>query len=760
MAPSDSSPKAAALFLLFLPLLCSTIATPAVAQQLASSQAKALLRVRRLLGNPPALEPLRHVPDPCALPPTPTLTVACSGGQVTALSVLGDRDPSSALPSTFSSDALFTTLTRLPSLSRLSLVRLGMRGPLPGAKLRRLQALQVLNLTGNHLSGAVPADLARMYSLQSLVLSRNRLNGSVPSLAALQFLEELDLSHNALGPPAAFPEVGNAVERLVLAENNFTGKIPAWVGKLGQLRFMDVSGNKLQGWIPSAIFALPSLRHVDLSRNRLSGQLPPATACGGALAFVDVSSNLLTGARPACMRGNNSAAARTVLVAGNCFSDAGAERQRPSSYCAPGALAAVLPPPQGGGKGGEGKGKGGEVGMVLAVAGSVVGGALLIALVLVVVLRVVRKQHPEVSSVLPTSPAATPAKKPPVKATHKIIAPADKRHASQAARVNTLEVPAYRVYTLEELQEATNNFSASKLIKSSPHAQHYNGRLQDGSRVLVKCLRLKPKYSPQSLVQYMEIVSKLRHRHLVSIIGHCIVNDEENPNIASSVYLISECVSNGSLRSHLTEWRKREMLKWPQRVSASIGVARGIQFLHNVTAPGIVQNDHNIENILLDKTLTSKISEFSLPMISSSKNGKISSEIPFAIDDDSGSGSAHNQEQGEKQDIYQFGLILLEVITGKTTESQRQLESLKAQIRETLAEDPELLKDIADPAIHGTFAVDSLSTVAEVALNCTASAPGERPSIDDVLWNLQYSMQVQDGWASSESLSMSIKSQA
>ncbi|GJN38712.1 hypothetical protein PR202_gb27780 [Eleusine coracana subsp. coracana] len=426
MAPSDSSPKAAALFLLFLPLLCSTIATPAVAQQLASSQAKALLRVRRLLGNPPALEPLRHVPDPCALPPTPTLTVACSGGQVTALSVLGDRDPSSALPSTFSSDALFTTLTRLPSLSRLSLVRLGMRGPLPGAKLRRLQALQVLNLTGNHLSGAVPADLARMYSLQSLVLSRNRLNGSVPSLAALQFLEELDLSHNALGPPAAFPEVGNAVERLVLAENNFTGKIPAWVGKLGQLRFMDVSGNKLQGWIPSAIFALPSLRHVDLSRNRLSGQLPPATACGGALAFVDVSSNLLTGARPACMRGNNSAAARTVLVAGNCFSDAGAERQRPSSYCAPGALAAVLPPPQGGGKGGEGKGKGGEVGMVLAVAGSVVGGALLIALVLVVVLRVVRKQHPEVSSVLPTSPAATPAKKPPVKATHKIIAPADK----------------------------------------------------------------------------------------------------------------------------------------------------------------------------------------------------------------------------------------------------------------------------------------------------------------------------------------------
>jgi len=74
-----------------------------------------------------------------------------------------------------------------------------------------------------------------------------------------------------------------------------------------------------------------------------------------------------------------------------------------------------------------------------------------------------------------------------------------------------------------------------------------------------------------------------------------------------------------------TEWRKREMLKWPQRVSAAIGVARGVQFLHNVTAPGIVQNNLNIENILLDKTLTSKINDFSLPMISTSKNGKVSS---------------------------------------------------------------------------------------------------------------------------------------
>ncbi|KAJ1259713.1 hypothetical protein BS78_10G176800 [Paspalum vaginatum] len=763
MAPPASSPQATSLLLLLLlVLLCASIATPGAAQPLGSSQAKALLRVRRLLGYPPVLEPLRGAPDPCALPPTPSLAVACAGGQVTALSVLGDRDPDAAwraaLPASFSSDALFTTLTRLPALARLSLVRLGVWGPLPGAKLRRLQALQRLNLSSNYLYGAVPADLARLYSLQSLVLSRNWLNGSVPVLSGLQFLEELDLSHNRLGP--AFPDLGKAVVRLVLADNNLTGRIPAGVASLGQLQYLDVSGNRLQGWIPSSIFALPALRYIDLSSNRLAGQLPASTACAGSLAFVDVSANLLTGPPPPCMRGNSSA--RTVLVAGNCFADA--KQQRASSYCSPGALAAVLPPPQA--DGGAGKGKRGEVGMVLAIAGSVLGGALLIALLTVLVLRRARRKHPDEATVLPKSPAPTPAKKAdglklkaPAKAAQKIIAPADKRHASQAARVNTLEVPAHHVYTLEELQEATNNFSSSNLIKTSPLAQHYNGQLQDGSRVLIRCLRLKQKYSPQSLIQYMEIISKFRHRHLVSIIGHCIVSDQENPNIANSVYLVSECVTNGSLRSHLTEWRKREMLKWPQRVSAAIGVARGIQFLHNMTAPGIVRNDLNIENILLDKTLTSKINDFNLPTISISKNGKTFSETPFAVYEDNDIGSAHNVEQGDKEDIYQFGLILLEVITGKPTDSQSELESLKAQLSEALAEDPERLKDIADPAINGTFAVDSLSTVAEIAVNCTAGEPSDRPSIDDVLWNLQYSMQVQDGWASSESLGMSVKSQ-
>lgn len=82
--------------------------------------------------------------------------------------------------------------------------------------------------------------------------------------------------------------------------------------------------------------------------------------------------------------------------------------------------------------------------------------------------------------------------------------------------------------------------------------QLYKGRLQDGTTVVVRCLKLKQKYVSQNLTQYMDIISKLRHRHLVSIIGHCISDGQDFTNTATVVYLVLENVSNGTLRSHLT----------------------------------------------------------------------------------------------------------------------------------------------------------------------------------------------------------------
>ncbi|RRT68124.1 hypothetical protein B296_00038588 [Ensete ventricosum] len=219
----------------------------------------------------------------------------------------------------------------------------------------------------------------------------------------------------------------------------------------------------------------------------------------------------------------------------------------------------------------------------------------------------------------------------------------DKGHMYGAARTGTLGSIPYRVFSMEELQEATNGFDPSNLLEDSARGQVqqqfieysclmvYKGHLQDGSLTTVRSLRLNQKFSPQSLPQYLDLISKLRHHHLASILGHCIFSSQDGSNTTTMVFLVSEHVTNGTLRSHITEWRKREMLKWPQRLAAVTGVARGIQFLHTAAVPGIFGNDLNIENIMLDKTLTAKISNYNLPVLPKNKNSKLLTEFLFRI---------------------------------------------------------------------------------------------------------------------------------
>ncbi|KAF8399429.1 hypothetical protein HHK36_015294 [Tetracentron sinense] len=349
-------------------------------------------------------------------------------------------------------------------------------------------------------------------------------------------------------------------------------------------------------------------------------------------------------------------------------------------------------------------------------------------------------------------------------------------HVSPIMRLGAYGLPPYHVFTLEEIEEATNNFDPSNLMGEGSQGQLYKAWLRDGSMVLVRCLKLKQRYSPQSLLQHMEVVSKLRHRHLVSILGHCIVTYQDHPNAASTLFLVFEYVSNGALRSHLTgklnitnqngfsninsskiirsvcfifdftDWRKREMLKWPQRVAVTIGVARGIEFLHTGIAPGIYGNGLKMDNILLDENLTAKICSYNLPMSS-----RVGSESPFnGVEPPEHLGSV---EHTEKDDIYQLGIILLEVVMGKPITSQSEVDVLKLQLEGSLSDAPSKLRGAIDPSIRGTFAYESLKIAVEITISCLSKDSSKRPSIEDVLWNLQYSLQVQDGWTTSGNLS-------
>ncbi|KAJ8480232.1 hypothetical protein OPV22_023959 [Ensete ventricosum] len=716
------------------------------AQQLAPSQSGTLLRLQRLLEYPQVLAGWSSATAFCSLPTSLSLSVACSGDRIVELVIVGDRPASpgarNALSLAFSSDSLFTTLSRLPSLTTISLVALGLWGSLPG-KVDRFPSLKTLNLSSNYFAGAIPVEISTMSSLQNLVLSGNSFNGSIPDLKSLTALVELNVGRNQLGPD--FPSLSSNLVTLVLKDNSFRGKIPASVASFHQLQKLDLSSNRLAGWIPPSLFSLRSIQYLDLSHNTFTGEIPSNASCGDELGFVDITDNHLVGGLPSCLRSNTST--RVVLSSGNCLNAGDLRHQHSEAYCSDAAFAAVLPPAN------KISGSKSNVGVILGITGGVVVGAAL--LVLLVFLAFGRARVEEPQAIALPKPVATKSLSQDSTRTP-AEAVLDKGHMYGAARTGTLGSIPYRVFSMEELQEATNGFDPSNLLEDSARGQVYKGHLQDGSLTTVRSLRLNQKFSPQSLPQYLDLISKLRHHHLASILGHCIFSSQDGSNTTTMVFLVSEHVTNGTLRSHITEWRKREMLKWPQRLAAVTGVARGIQFLHTAAVPGIFGNDLNIENIMLDKTLTAKISNYNLPVLPKNKNSKGGCERPFVAADDRDLGSIHNLEQGEKEDIYQLGLILLEIITGKPTGSKNEVDSLVSLIQKTLTDSPSDLKGIADPSIRGTYAVDSLRTAIEISLNCASRDPNQRPSIDDVLWNLQYSAQIQDGWASSENLSIQV----
>ncbi|CAN8293534.1 unnamed protein product [Cochlearia groenlandica] len=696
--------------------------------QIPSSESRNLLEIQKHLQYPQVLTSWTNQTNLCYIPSSPSYNILCYNGHVTELTVTGNRTVK--LHGNFSSDSLFTVITKLSSLKTLSLVSLGISGPLPTKIIRLSSSLQSLNLSSNFISGKIPKEISLLKNLKSLVLSNNLFNGSVPDLRGLLNLQELNLSGNKLGPEAVTSFASNLLS-VSLKNNSFGSKIPEEIKKMNKLQSLDLSSNKFIGSIPTFLFSLPSIQNLSLAQNLLNGSLPNQSLCSSKIRILDVSRNLLTGKLPSCLSSKN----QTLLYTFNCLSlnsSPSAKYQRPVSFCeneAKHAVSAVKSDAKKHEKKEEDKGI--ELGLVIGVIiGVVLVSAVLAGLVLVRMRKLRSKEDPfEANNVDNVSVRSNATRSTATKTVP------DLRRVPQTMRSAVIGLSPYRFFSLEELEEITNNFDTESLCGE----QLYKGSLREGIAVTVRCIKLKQKsFSTQNLAQQMEVLSKLRHMHLVSVLGHCIVtNQDHHPYAGSTIFIVQEYISNGSLRDYLTDCRKKEVLKWPQRMSIAIGVARGIQFLHTGVAPGIYGNNLEVDNILLDETLTVKLSGYTIPLPS-----KVGAESP-------------SNEDGEKEDVYQFGVILLQIITGKVmAAASSELGSLKLQLENGLRDEPSVLRSLADPSVRGTYAYESLRTTVEFAINCLCEDQRKRPSIEDVLWNLQYTIQVQQGWSSSGNLGL------
>ncbi|XP_027366292.1 serine/threonine receptor-like kinase NFP [Abrus precatorius] len=279
----------------------------------------------------------------------------------------------------------------------------------------------------------------------------------------------------------------------------------------------------------------------------------------------------------------------------------------------------------------------------------------------------------------------------------------------------------YRVFGIEELVEATDGFDESCLIQGSV----YKGSI-DGDVFAIK----KMKWNAY---EELKILQKVNHGNLVKLEGFCIDPEEVN------CYLVYEYVENGSLYSWLHEDRS-EKLNWKTRLRIAIDIANGLQYIHEHTRPRVVHKDIKSSNILLDSNMRAKIANFGL-----AKSGM--NAITMHIVGTQGYIAPEYLADGvisTKMDVFSFGVVLLELISGKEAIDEEGnllwASAIKTFEVDNEQEKARRLKEWLDKAIlRETCSMESLTGVLNIAIACFLRDPSKRPSIMDIVYALSKS---------------------
>ncbi|KAJ9560738.1 hypothetical protein OSB04_005898 [Centaurea solstitialis] len=285
-------------------------------------------------------------------------------------------------------------------------------------------------------------------------------------------------------------------------------------------------------------------------------------------------------------------------------------------------------------------------------------------------------------------------------------------------------------FTLRQIKAATNNFDVANKIGEGGFGSVYKGVLPNGTLIAVKQLSSKSRQGNREFLNELGMISALQHPHLVKLHGGCIEGNElllvyeymENNSLARALFGPEECLLE---------------LDWPTRYEICIGIARGISFLHEESRLKIVHRDIKATNVLLDKNLNAKISDFGLAKLDEENKTHISTRIAGTC----GYMAPEYALRGyltNKADVYSYGIVLLEIVSGMANTVDRTKENRFVLLDLAVAlKNAGDLMELVDPRLGTDYDVQEMMVVTNLALLCTTISPTDRPAMSAVVSMLE-----------------------
>ncbi|PWA96294.1 leucine-rich repeat protein [Artemisia annua] len=606
--------------------------------------------------------------------------------------------------------SLPSSIGSLVGLTTLELGRNRFKGKIP-TTIGKLQKLELLDLHSNQFSGSIPDVIGNLSLLIKLNLDSNKLEGHIPSsLGNCKKLNGLSLAYNRLTGkiPKQLLQLPSLTILLNLSQNSLSGTIPSEIKELKMLSHLDLSYNNLTGTITSSLGECISLTMLNLSGNIFQGMIPSSLSSLRGLEVLDISQNNLSGKIPQFLDkwrlleflniSFNDFEGEVSVV--GVFANASAFSVLGNNRLCGGLVTLELP-------------KCKEMGSMkkrfpLFVL------LILIAPTLLVILCCVYLFY-------------------------------KKKHNIQESK--SLGNERFLKVSYNELLKATDDFSTENLIGEGGFSSIYRGILNsDDKFVAVKVLQLQNQGAYKSFQAECEAWRNIRHRNLLKIITSCSSVDFQGNDFRALVY---EFMPNGSVHNWLHSSANTSKLNLLQRINILRDVATALDYLHNHCQTTIVHGDLKPSNILLDDDMVAHVGDFGLARLlgtdliqnsSSGFKGTIGYTPP-----EYGIGS----EMTSSGDVYSFGILLLEVMTGKRPTDNMFNEGLNLHKFAYMALPDHVVDVIDDDAIvlqsmeaNAKKVEECLAATIQIGVSCSMDSPPQRMKMEIVVNELQHILEV------------------